>query len=108
MAAASPAPPVAELTTYPQVGTTACRELRRAEQSIVGTAYCFDYAEGIKILSEKRRRNISVRVLIDETQYKKPSCKQQPMSISHLLEWGVEFRSYKPDRGVYAVMHAKS
>ena len=93
MAAASPTLPIIELVTYPHVGPATCRELRRVEQSIVGTAYCFDYAEGIRVLSEKRRHDISVRALIDETQYKKPSCKQQPMSISHLLEWGVEFRS---------------
>ena len=49
-----------------------------------------------------------MRVLIDASQYKKPSSKQQPSSISLLLEWGVEFRAFKPDRGEYAVMHAKS
>ena len=25
-----------------------------------------------------------------------------------LLEWGVEFRTYSPDRGRFAIMHAKS
>ena len=100
--------PVVEVAMYPHIGYTVCKELRKAEQCIVGTAYCFDYSEGIRILSDKRRRSVSVRVLLDETQYKKPSCKRQPESISHLLEWGVEFRSYKPDRGSYAVMHAKS
>ena len=51
---------------------------------------------------------MTVRVLLDETQYRRPSCKQQPWSISSLQEWGVEFRVFKPDRGTYAVMHAKT
>ena len=74
----------------------------------MGTAYCFDYEEGVRILADKRRRNISVRILIDEGQYKKPSCKRQSSAIDRLLEWGVEFRSLNPGRGGYSVMHAKS
>ena len=62
----------------------------------------------MKALSRKKQQGVSVRVLLDETQYKKPSCKQQPASIALMLEWGVEFRSFKPDRGAYAVMHAKT
>ena len=74
----------------------------------MGTAYCFDYLEGIRVLSEKRRGHVSVRVLLDDSQYRKPSCKQQPDSISRLLEWGVEFKTFSPDRGQYAIMHAKT
>ena len=49
-----------------------------------------------------------MRVLLDDTQYRQPSCKQQPAAIAFMKEWGVEFRSFKPDRGAYAVMHAKT
>ena len=49
-----------------------------------------------------------MRVLIDEGQYRKPSCRNQAQSIDSLLEWGVEFRSFNPGRGGYSVMHAKS
>ena len=85
--------------------------MRRAEQSIVGTAYCFDYQEGANALIYCLRAGsgVQVRILLDEGQQKKPSSKQQPMRVRTLQEWGVQFRLYSPQgRGRYAVMHAKS
>ena len=100
--------PAVELVTYPHVGSVMCRELDRAEQSIVGTAYCLDYAEGIQVLSRKRADNVSIRIIIDQGQCANPSGRRQIGSILHLMQWGVEFRKWKPDRGKFAIMHAKS
>ena len=85
------------------------RVLRAAEQSIVGTAYCFDSVEGIRLIEDRRRNhNVMVRILLDAGQYAEPSASKQPGSIEQMLLCGVEFRTYKPDRGKFAIMHAKT
>ena len=96
------------LYTYPNAGTSVCRELRKAEQSIVGTCYCLDYGEGCRSLEAKRRSNVEVRILLDRDQQLKPSAKMQPARIAELLAWGVEVRTYAPDRGDFAALHAKT
>ena len=107
-AAAEEILPTVELVTYPCIGATVQRELKKAEQSVVGTAYCFDYAEGKLILESLRRRHVTVRVLLDDSQYRNPSSNRQPGVIRDLLQWGVEFRAFNPDRSRYAIMHAKT
>ena len=77
----------------------------------MGTAYCFDYQDGVNALMYCRRAGsgVQVRVLLDEGQQKKPSSKQQPARVRTLQEWGVQFRLFSPTgRGRHAVMHAKS
>ena len=51
---------------------------------------------------------MSIRVLLDAGQYAEPSASKQPGAIEQMLQCGVEFRTYKPDRGKYAIMHAKT
>ena len=96
---------------HPHAGPELCSLLRRAEQSIVGTAYCFDYPDGVSALTHCRRPGsaVEIRVILDEGQQRKPSCSQQKARVNTLREWGVQFRVYSPpDRGRHAVMHAKS
>ena len=104
-----PSEPIIQFVAYPHVSSAVCKALRAAEQSIVGTAYCFDSSDGTRILGEKRRNaNVSIRVLLDSSQYESPSCRCQPEVISLMMEWGVQFRTYRPDRGRFAIMHAKT
>ena len=98
-----------EFVAYPHIQPVMLRVLRNAEQSVVGTAYCFDSTEGIRILEDRRRNhNVSIRVLLDAGQYAEPSAGRQPGAIEQMLHCGVEFRTYKPDRGKSAIMHAKT
>ena len=98
-----------EFVAYPHIQPVMLRVLRNAEQSVVGTAYCFDSTEGIRILEDRRRNhNVSIRVLLDAGQYAEPSAGRQPGAIEQMLHCGAEFRTYKPDRGKFAIMHAKT
>ena len=100
-------PPI-QLKVGIDIGDCLCRILMQAEQSIVGTAYCFDFPDGCNVLAGRRRSHVRVRILLDEAQWVKPSCSGQPSRISELLEWGVEFKTYRPPRGDFSCMHVKS
>ena len=91
--------PLIQLTTGVDVGSSLCQVLSQAEQSIVGTAYCFDYPEGCRVLAAKQRVGVKVRVLLDHGQHRKPSCVNQPARVAELLERGVEFKVYRPPAG---------
>ena len=100
--------PMVQLKTGVEVGYSLCQVLSQAEQSIVGTAYCFDYPEGCRALAAKQRAGVKVRVLIDYGQHRKPSCVNQPARVQELQEWGVEFETYRPPAGDKSCMHVKS
>ena len=69
--------------------------------------YCIDELEACQLLVSAARRQLPVRLLLDGTQVKNPSCKRQPQRLAELTEWGVEIRSYKPPGGGFAAMHSK-
>ena len=100
--------PLVQLKTGVNVGYSLCEVLGRAEQSIVGTAYCFDYPEGCKALAARQRSGVRVRVLSDHGQHLKPSCVNQHDRVAELLAWGVEFKTYRPPTGDKSCMHVKS
>ena len=56
--------PPALLKPSPHAGPAILNILRQAEQSIVGTQYCFDYGEGISIPESKRRQNVRIFVAV--------------------------------------------
>ena len=76
--------PIVQLKTGDEVGYSLCQILSQAEKSIVGTAYCFDYPEGCRVLAAKQRAGVKVRVLIDHGQHRKPSCVNQPARVQEL------------------------
>ena len=100
--------PEVQIHLFPEIGSVLCRELRRAEQSIMGTCYCFDFTDGCRVIAERARRPVEVRILLDAHQFSSPSCRSQPARVAEMIQWGVTFRRYSPPRGQYAVMHAKS
>ena len=65
--------PIIQLKTGVDAGYSLCQVLSQAEQSIVGTAYCFDYPEGCRALAGRQRAGVKVRVLLDYGQHRKPS-----------------------------------
>ena len=85
--------------------------LRQAEQTIVGTQYCFDFDEGISALEGRvRSANVKIRILLDKGQQSssKPSCKTQADKVKRLQAWGVEFKMFKPPGAGFASLHAKT
>jgi phosphatidylserine/phosphatidylglycerophosphate/cardiolipin synthase-like enzyme len=100
--------PLVQLKTGVNVGYSLCEILGQAEQSIVGTAYCFDYPEGCRALAARQRSGVKVRVLLDHGQHLKPSCVSQADRVAELSSWGVEFKTYKPPTGDKSCMHVKS
>ena len=81
--------------------------LREAEGSICALLYCIDDLEVCKVLSQKARDGVSVRLVIDRGQYRGPSCSTQHARMIELLEWGVEVSTYGPPAGGFAVLHDK-
>ena len=98
-----------ELIVFPNIGQKLVELLGRAEQSVVGTAYCFDLEEGVEALHQLAQNGIAVRVLLDAGQRAKPSCRQQSPRVCQLLGAGVEFKELSlKSRGEYAILHAKT
>ena len=110
MEGGSPAAPEIKLVTYPGVGPAVCRELNRAERYVMGTAYCFDYPPGCDALRNlKATRSVSVRILLDKAQlYRQRGGRSESERVLDLMEWGVEFRAFAPDRGDFSALHAKA
>ena len=100
--------PLVQFKTGVDVGYSLCEQLGRAEQSIVGTAYCFDYPEGCQVLAARRRAGVNVLVLLDHGQHLKCSCVNQPARVAELMKLGVEFKTYRPPTGDKSCMHVKS
>ena len=101
--------PPALLKPSPHAGPAILSILRQAEQTIVGTQYCFDYSEGISILESKLRQRVEIRILLDKGQFlKKKSCASQVEKVRALQEWGVGFKMYTPPGSLYGSMHAKT
>ena len=99
------------LRTHPETHPSVVSILRQAEQSIVGTQYCFDFDEGISVLESRvRTASVKVRVLLDKNQQSSttPSCKTQLEKVKRLQAWGVEFKMFKPPGAGFACLHAKT
>ena len=101
--------PTVKLHFHPFIGATYCRILNLAEQSIVGTCYCFDHEEGCQVLARKAAGGVAVRILLDWGMWEHPSCSRQPDRVTDLMEKGVEFKAVNVrGRGRFAILHAKS
>ena len=79
---------------------------RKAEGSIEAALYCIDDAEIVRILSKKAVSGVSVRLVLDESQVKEPSCSMQHQKMIELLEWGVVLHKLKAGSG-FAILHHK-
>ena len=53
------------------------QRFRGAEGSIAGALFCVDDAELVRTLSLKARGGVLVRLVLDESQVRKPSCRMQ-------------------------------
>ena len=70
--------------------------------------YCIDHIGVVNTLSRKARDGVTVQLILDRTQMLKPSCAQQLNRVVDMLEWGVEIRTWRPERGNFAALHIKS
>ena len=93
--------------TVPPMLEVLLKALRSAEGSICALLYCFDELEVCRVLSQKAREGVSVRIVIDRSQYRGPSCSTQYARMIELLEWGVEMWTYSPPAGGFSVLHDK-
>ena len=95
---------------FPNIGPTFVAVLSRAESSIMGTAYCFDHAEGCNVLRRKRQQGVEVRIILDGGMWKSPSCKTQPQRIKELLREGAQIKTLDLEhrQTKYAILHAKT
>ena len=82
------------------------QRFRGAEGSIAGALYCFDDAEVVRILSLKARDGVQVRLVLDESQVRKPSCSMQLQRMLELIEWGASVYRLRVGTG-FAILHHK-
>ena len=60
----------------------------------------------VRILSQKAREGISVRMVFDDSQVWSPSCSSQLARMMELLEWGAELYRLRVGPG-FAILHHK-
>ena len=46
--------------------------------------------------------------MLGEGQNSRPSCAGQAVHVRELMDWGTEFKTYRPPVGDFSAMHAKS
>ena len=92
--------------TGPAMKTTLEQRFREAEGNIVGALYCVDDAELVRILSLKARDGVQVRLVLDESQVRKPSCSMQLQRMLELIEWGASVYRLRVGTG-FAILHHK-
>ena len=82
------------------------QRFRGAEGSIAGALYCIDDAELVRALSLKARDGVQVRLVLDESQVRKPSCSMQLQRMLELIEWGASVYRLRVGTG-FAILHHK-
>ena len=105
-----PAEPCAEESvvfyTGPAMKAALEQRFRGAEGSIVGALYCIDDAELVRALSLKARDGVQVRLVLDESQVRRPSCSMQLQRMLELIEWGASVYRLRVGTG-FAILHHK-
>ena len=82
------------------------RRFQAAEGSIVGALYCIDDAELVRALSLKARDKVEVRLVLDESQMRNPSCSMQLERVLELIEQGASVYRLRVGPG-FAILHHK-
>ena len=96
-----------EFHTGPAMKITLERRFRGAEGSITGALYCIDDAELVRALSVKARDGVQVRLVLDESQVRKPSCSMQLQRMLELIEWGASVYRLRVTGSGFAILHHK-
>ena len=90
----------------PAMRSTLERRLRGAEGAVRAALYCFDDSEVVRILCQRARDGVSVKMVLDESQLRNPSCSNQLARMLELCEWGAELYRYKVGPG-FMILHHK-
>ena len=65
------------------------------------------YGDALRRIRENHPKG-RVRILLDTSNFENPKCSQQTPLIRSLLEWGVEFKHWKPTAHAFSYNHEKA
>ena len=83
--------------------------MRNILQSFDGFQYVFDHPRCCNILCEKLTSStVKGRLILDRNQFFNCPCARQPQRLRELMNAGAQIRVFKPDKGGYSSMHAKT
>ena len=71
--------------TSPGISDVLCGLLMLTKKTLKMSCYCIDSEPGIGVLAALLRRGVKISLLLDNNQFKNPSCTRQPSSLLQLL-----------------------